>query len=75
MCIGGIPFEDDKRNYLKNGGTVIIGTMGRILQFLDKKLIKIPELQMLILDEGDKLFESKNKNFMNFLDNSLKMSK
>ncbi len=31
ICIGGIPFEDDKRNYLMNGGTVIIGTIGRVL--------------------------------------------
>lgn len=31
MCIGGIPFEDDKRNYFSNGGTVIVGTVGRIL--------------------------------------------
>jgi superfamily II DNA/RNA helicase len=31
MCIGGIPFEDDRRNYANNGGTVLIGTVGRIL--------------------------------------------
>ena len=34
MCIGGIPFEDDKRNYNVNGGTVIVGTMGRVMEFI-----------------------------------------
>lgn len=41
MCIGGIPFEDDKRNYCTNGGTVLIGTVGRLLEFVDKKLIRL----------------------------------
>jgi superfamily II DNA/RNA helicase len=56
MCIGGIPFEDDKRNYCTNGGTVLIGTIGRLLEFVDKKLIKVSELEMVILDEGDIMF-------------------
>jgi len=72
LCIGGIPFEDDRRSYLNNGGNILVGTMGRLLEFIDKRLIKISELRMLILDEGDKLFESRNKNFMIFLDNTLK---
>jgi superfamily II DNA/RNA helicase len=50
MCIGGIPFEDDKKNYNLNGGNVIVGTIGRVLELIDKKLIKINELQMLVLD-------------------------
>lgn len=63
MCIGGIPFEDDKKNYNLNGGNIIVGTIGRVLELIDKKLIKINELQMFVLDEGDKLFENKNKRF------------
>jgi hypothetical protein len=31
MCIGGIPFEDDRRSYNTNGGTVLVGTIGRII--------------------------------------------
>ena len=44
MSIGGIPFEDDQRNYQVNGGNVIIGTIGRVMQLIDKKLIKTNEL-------------------------------
>jgi superfamily II DNA/RNA helicase len=34
MTIGGLPFEDDKKSYLTNGGTVVIGTIGRVLEFV-----------------------------------------
>jgi superfamily II DNA/RNA helicase len=37
------------------------------LEFIDKKLIKLNELKMLILDEGDKLFENRNKKLTDFL--------
>lgn len=67
MSIGGIPFEDDRKKYVQAGGNVVIGTIGRVLEFLDKKLIKVGELRMLVLDEGDKLFECRNKRFSDFL--------
>ena len=73
MCIGGIPFEDDRRNYNMNGGTVVVGTIGRIIQFFQKKLILINQLEMLILDEGDKLFENKNKKFNEIVQNVMKI--
>ena len=63
ICMGGIPFEDDRKNFTMNGGTVVVGTIGRVLEFIDKSLIKVGNLSMLILDEGDKLFENKNKKF------------
>lgn len=44
MCIGGIPFEDDKKNYNNNGGTVLVGTIGRLLEFVDRKIIKPNDL-------------------------------
>lgn len=31
MSIGGIPFEDDRKKYLQEGGNVFIGTVGRTL--------------------------------------------
>jgi superfamily II DNA/RNA helicase len=31
MTIGGIPFEDDRKKYLQEGGNIIIGTIGRVL--------------------------------------------
>lgn len=45
----------------------MVGTIGRVLEFIDKKLIKISELRMLVLDEGDKLFECRNKRFNDVL--------
>lgn len=56
MSIGGIPFEDDRKKYLQEGGNVVVGTIGRVLEMLEKRLIKVAELKMVVLDEGDKLF-------------------
>jgi superfamily II DNA/RNA helicase len=67
MTIGGIPFEDDRKKYLQEGGNIIIGTIGRVLEFIDKRLIKLNELRMLVLDEGDKLFENRNKKLSDVL--------
>ena len=67
MTIGGIPFEDDRKKYLQEGGNIIIGTIGRVLEFVDKRLIKLNELSMLVLDEGDKLFDNRNKKLSDVL--------
>ena len=67
MTIGGIPFEDDRKKYLQEGGNIIVGTIGRVLEFVDKRLIKLNELRMLVLDEGDKLFENRNKKLSDVL--------
>ena len=67
MTIGGIPFEDDRKKYLQEGGNIIVGTIGRVLEFVDKRLIKLNELKMLVLDEGDKLFENRNKKLSDVL--------
>jgi hypothetical protein len=34
LAIGGIPFEDDKRNFLQYGGNLIIGTIGRVMELM-----------------------------------------
>jgi len=34
MCIGGIPFEDDRKNYQLNGGNIIVGTIGRVTEMV-----------------------------------------
>jgi superfamily II DNA/RNA helicase len=56
MSIGGIPFEDDRKKYLQEGGNVVVGTIGRVLEMLDKRLVRVGDLRMVVLDEGDKLF-------------------
>ena len=67
MCIGGIPFEDDRRNYQVNGGNVIIGTIGRVVQLIHKKVIAVDQIWMLVLDEGDKLLQNKDDRFKQVL--------
>lgn len=50
MSIGGIPFEDDRKKYLQEGGNVVVGTIGRVLELVEKKLVRVGDLRMLVLD-------------------------
>lgn len=67
LAIGGIPFEDDKKNFLFNGGHVVIGTVGRISELVERHVLPSKGFDILVLDEGDKLFENKNKRFEDLL--------
>lgn len=40
LSIGGIPFEDDKKNFIVNGGHIVVGTIGRIIEIVDKNVVK-----------------------------------
>lgn len=52
--VGGTTGSSGIKN-LKEGLHVVVGTPGRILNLLDKKLLKISSLKLLILDEADNL--------------------
>ena len=56
MCIGGIPFEDDKKKYIEHGAHIIVGTVGRVYEMLTKNVINFNKLMTLTMDEGDKIW-------------------
>ena len=51
---GGTPFVEQIKN-IKNGTEIIVGCPGRILDHLDKKILKLDECKMLVLDEADEM--------------------
>jgi superfamily II DNA/RNA helicase len=53
--IGGEPIEN-QISALQEGVQVVVATPGRLLELLELKQIQFQDLQMLILDEADKLF-------------------
>lgn len=53
-CIGGTSLKKDQQN-LYEGAHIIIGTPGRVLHLLDKKLLKLGNLKTFILDEADEM--------------------
>ncbi len=51
---GGVPYQK-QLDALRRGAQVIIGTPGRVLDHLQKGSLKLNDLNMLILDEADRM--------------------
>lgn len=43
--------------FLRKKPQIIVGTPGRILDHLDRRTLKLQECKMLVLDEGDEMFD------------------
>ena len=43
--------------FLRKKPQVIVGTPGRVLDHLDRRTLKLQECKMLVLDEGDEMFD------------------
>lgn len=56
-CIGGKPIYVDKTE-IRKGKQVIIGTPGRILDLIERNILKTDSIKMLIMDEADQLLSS-----------------
>lgn len=51
---GGESYEKQFRD-LKKGAHIVVGTPGRVMDHMDRKTLKLDNLQMLILDEADEM--------------------
>ena len=73
LLIGGTLVSTDVKEFQENGGNILIGTPGRIQELLTNysTLFKTKNLQVLILDEADRLldmgFEASLNAILNFL--------
>lgn len=56
LAFGGIDFEKQKR-HLEEGVDVLIGTPGRIIDFYKQHVIDLSSVQVLVLDEADRMFD------------------
>ena len=55
LFIGGKKYEEDIAKFGKEIPNIIIATPGRFLDFIEKEKISISNLEILILDEADKM--------------------
>lgn len=53
---GGADIKD-QINKLKGGAQIIVGTPGRIIDLLDRRVIKLEELRIAVLDEADEMLK------------------
>ena len=57
LCIyGGMNYEK-QRNQIKSGVDILIVTPGRIIDYYKQKLFSLKELEVLIVDEADRMFD------------------
>src|SRR6202011_2210632 len=51
LVVGGLA-EGQQLRAIRNGARVIVATPGRLEDYLDRKLVNFPNLQVLVLDEA-----------------------
>lgn len=59
MCfmIGGGKLEYDLKRIKERGCNIIVGTVGRIFDLFQKDIISFKKLELLVMDEADKILE------------------
>jgi len=53
---GGTPLRA-QANSLSHGAHIVVGTPGRVLDLLNKEVLKLDSIQTLVLDEADKMLD------------------
>ncbi len=56
LVVGGLA-EGQQLKAIRNGARVIVATPGRLEDYLDRKLVHFGNLQVLILDEADRMLD------------------
>jgi ATP-dependent RNA helicase RhlE len=56
LVVGGLS-EREQLSGLRRGGRLVVATPGRLEDFLDRRLVDFRGLQMLILDEADRMLD------------------
>ena len=53
-CVGGMDMRTEKRN-LKKNPDIILGTPGRLKDYLEREVINLSKVKVVVLDEGDEM--------------------
>jgi ATP-dependent RNA helicase RhlB len=56
LAFGGVDYEKQRRT-LESGVDVLIGTPGRIIDFFKQHVFDLRSVQVLVLDEADRMFD------------------
>jgi ATP-dependent RNA helicase RhlE len=56
LVVGGLS-EGQQLRDIRNGAQLIVATPGRLEDFLDRKLVNLRSLQVLVLDEADRMLD------------------
>ncbi|RNC66621.1 MAG: DEAD/DEAH box helicase [Desulfuromonadales bacterium] len=53
---GGVDYMK-QRNALKDGADVVVGTPGRLIDYLKQKVYSLKDIEVLVIDEADRMFD------------------
>lgn len=56
LAFGGVDYEK-QRHHLEQGVDILMGTPGRIIDFMKQHVIDLRSVQVLVLDEADRMFD------------------
>jgi ATP-dependent RNA helicase RhlE len=56
LVVGGLNEQTQLRN-IRNGANIVIATPGRLCDFLDRKAVKLGSVNILVLDESDRMLD------------------
>ena len=56
--IGGIQIKDQKKQTLVTEGKVVVGTIGRLLECVQREYLDLSKLDTFLIDEADKFTQS-----------------
>ncbi len=56
LAFGGVDY-DKQRHHLEQGVDILIGTPGRLIDFFKQRVIDLRSVQVLVLDEADRMFD------------------
>jgi superfamily II DNA/RNA helicase len=57
LLYGGVGYHAQQQD-LKRGVDVVIGTPGRILDMIEKRLVSLSRVEYMVLDEADQMFDA-----------------
>lgn len=55
-CVGGRPIRQQILD-LQRGAQIVIGTPGRIIDLITRKLLKLSDIKVVVLDEADRMLD------------------
>ena len=65
--IGGTKLEHDLSRIKSKGCALVVGTVGRVFDLMEKGELSFKQLEMLVMDEADKLLEDGHANKINYI--------
>jgi ATP-dependent RNA helicase RhlB len=66
LAYGGVDYEK-QRKQLQDGVDVLIGTPGRLIDYLKQKVYNLQSIEVVVLDEADRMFDLGFINDIRFL--------